>query len=449
MARDIDLNGTRKNSRSLIRGLMAAMFLTMALTFAVAGGLFASALSRNAARDMDTRLRSIALDLLAGLSFEPDGTAVLNRIPERSEFDDRFSGWYWQIKVVDEIIARSRSLLLDELPAPRSNEPLVTPEGIALRTAIVDREFANPSRLVTVQVSAPQSDVDEGVTNELKLLGAGLTILLLALIAVTGWLLLRGLSPLRAIQKDLGDMLSGDSDRLQATGYRELDGMVGLINSLVEQGRQKAATHRDAASKLAHALKTPLALIAARTDLSGATPDPDIQSSVAIMRSHIEHNLNRTRLAGAHSGLSVRISVEPVVRDLMFAFAHSYHDRQIAQTIEISAGTTFLGDKDDLVELLGNLLDNAHRFASTRVSVSAENDSNGLLVTIRDDGPGLNDPRLRPSKDNVEKSTSQQGLGIAIAQEIVSAYDGTLTFAPNDAAGGLAVTVRLPGFIPE
>ena len=192
MARDIDLKRTRKNSRSLIRGLMAAMFLTMALTFAVAGGLFASALSRNAARDMDTRLRSIALDLLAGLSFEPDGTAVLNRIPERSEFDDRFSGWYWQIKVVDEIIARSRSLLLDELPASRSNEPLVTPEGIALRTAIVDREFANPSRLVTVQVSAPQSDVDEGVTNELKLLGAGLTLLLLALIAVTGWLLLRG-----------------------------------------------------------------------------------------------------------------------------------------------------------------------------------------------------------------------------------------------------------------
>jgi signal transduction histidine kinase len=162
------------------------------------------------------------------------------------------------------------------------------------------------------------------------------------------------------------------------------------------------------------------------------------------MRSHIEHNLNRTRLAGAHSGLSVRISVEPVVRDLMFAFAHSYHGRRIAQTIEVSAETTFLGDKDDLVELLGNLLDNAHRFASTRVSVTAENDSNGLLVTIRDDGPGLNDPRSRPSKNNLEKSTSQQGLGIAIAQDIVSAYDGTLTFAPNDQAGGLAVTVWLP-----
>jgi signal transduction histidine kinase len=423
---------------------MVAMFLAMALTFVVAGALFASALQRNAARDMDTRLRSIALDLLAGLSFEPDGTAVLNRIPDRIEFDDRFSGWYWQIKLVDEIIARSRSLLLDELTAPQPNQTHVGPGGFVLRTAIVDREFANPSRLVTIQVSAPQSEVDEGVVNELKLLGFGLTLLLLALIGVTGWLLSRGMAPLRTIQKDLGDMISGVSDRLHVTGYRELDGMVGLINSLVEQGRQQVATHRDAASKLAHALKTPLALIAARTDLSGATPDPDIQSSVAAMRSQIEHNLSRTRLAGGRSGLSVRVPIEPVVRDLMFAFAHAYQDRGITQSIGIAREATFLGDKDDLLELLGNLLDNAHRFARTRVSVTAQNAGNELIVTIRDDGPGLHAPGPQPADAGIASSTKHQGLGLVIAQEIVDAYDGALSFAPDDPAGGLAVSLRLP-----
>lgn len=442
------MNRDQNSSRSLIRGLMAVMFLAMALTFVAVGALFADILQRNATRHMDARLRSIALDLLAGLSFEPDGTTVLNRVPEQGEFDDRFSGWYWQIKVGDETIARSRSLLLKELPAPEPDQTtIVGPEGLALRTATIDREIANPSRVVNIQVGAPQRDVDDAVFAELKLLAAGLTLLLLALIAVTGWLLSRWLSPLRAIQNDLGGMISGHSNRLRVTGYRELDGMIGLINRLVEQGREQVATHRDAANKLAHALKTPLALIAARTDSSGATPDPDIQSSVAIMRSQIEHNLNRTRLAGARPGLSVRIPVEPVVRDLMFAFAHAYQQRQIAHAVDIPAGTAFLGDRDDLVELLGNLLDNAHRFAKTRVSVSARNDENGLLVSIRDDGPGLHPPSLRlagKAETDVEDSKKQEGLGLAIAQEIVSAYEGTLAFEPNDTAGGLAIKLRLP-----
>src|SRR5262245_26864795 len=204
-ARDIDLSPAPNRNRSLIRGLMAVMFLAMALTFAAAGGLFANILQRNAARDMDTRLRAIALDLLAGLSFEPDGTAVLNRLPERGDFDDRFSGWYWQIKVGDEIVARSRSLLLNELPTPQSSQAtIVDSEGVALRTATVDRELPNPARAVSIQVSAPQRDVDDAVIAELRLLATGLAILLLALIAVTGWLLSRWLSPLRTIQHDLG-----------------------------------------------------------------------------------------------------------------------------------------------------------------------------------------------------------------------------------------------------
>lgn len=422
---------------------MAVMFSATAVIFIAAAVIFADRIQRQAEGDMDNRLQSIALDLLTGLSFESDGTPVLNRIPERSEFDERLSGWYWQIRRDNEIIARSRSLLLRDLPLARDNQGrIVGPDGASLRAVTLERELPNSTRL-TIQVSAPQRVVDDAVTAELKLLAAGLTLLLLALLSVTGWLLSRGLSPLRRIQSDLGAMISGHASTLRLTGYRELDGMVKLINSLVEQGRAQVAANREAANKLAHALKTPLALIAARTDASGSSPDPDIQSSIEAMRGHIEHSLNRARLAGPRKGLAERVPVEPVISDLMFAFAHAYRDRNISQVADVAMGTTFLGDKDDLVELLGNILDNAHRFAASQVSVSARKDEDGLLIQIFDDGPGFKNPRLPAVASGSQDSESPRGLGVAIAREIAKAYGGALEFRPGS-NGGLEVRIRLP-----
>jgi len=428
----------------LIWRLMAVLFSATAIIFIVAAVVFANRIQRQAEGDMDNRLHAIALDLLAGLSFESDGTPVLNRLPERSEFDDRLSGWYWQVRRDHETVARSPSLLLQDLPPVRTNqERILGPEGAALRAVSIERELANSTR-ITIEVSAPQRVIDDAVTSELKLLGTGLALLLSALLAVTGWILSRGLSPLRRIQSDLGAMISGHAGALRLTGYRELDGMVKLINSLVEQGRAQVAANREAANKLAHALKTPLALIAARTNSSGSSPDPEIQSSIEIMRGHIEHGLNRARLAGPRKGLAERVPVEPVISDLMFAFAHTYRDRHIAQNVEVATGATFLGDKDDLVELLGNLLDNAHRFASSRVWVKAEMDAAGLLVRICDDGPGFEDAGLSSVVNGPGDPESRQGLGVAIAREIVKVYGGGLMFQPRSTDGGLAIQINLP-----
>lgn len=439
------MNRNQISERSLIWRLMAVLFAATAIIFVIAALVFAESIRRQAEAAMDGRLQSIALDLFAGLSFESDGTPALDRLPERSEFEERLSGWYWQIRRGSETLARSRSLLLQDLSlAPISQTKIVGPDGTELRMVSIERDLPNSIR-ATIQVSAPQRVIDEAVAAELKLLVAGLALLLLFLLFVTGWLLSRGLSPLRRIQSELGAMISGHGGTLSRTGYRELDGMVKLINSLVEQGRAQVAANREAANKLAHALKTPLALIAARTDASGTSPDPDIQSSIETMRGHIEHSLNRARLAGPRQGVAERVLVEPVISDLMFAFAHAYRDRNIAQTMDIAAHATFLGDKDDLVELLGNLLDNAHHFANTRVSVRAHMSQDGLLVRIFDDGPGFNNPNLSAAVDGLRGRDQErpQGLGIALAQEIVTAYGGALTFQPDD-DGGLEILICLP-----
>ena len=419
---------------------MAVIFSATAIVFVVAGLVFANSVRRQVEGDVDSRLQSAALDLLSGLSFESDGTPVLNRLPERGEFEERLSGWYWQIRRDGESIARSQSLLLQDLPTVSNNEHNVMgPDGAPLRVVGIEREFPQSTRVV-VLVSAPGRVIDEAVVGELKLLAAGLALLLVALLSVTGWLLSRGLSPLKRIQNDLAAMVSGHAKSLHLTGYRELDGMVTLINSLVERGRAQVAANREAANKLAHALKTPLALIAARTHQSGSSPDPEIQSSIAAMRSHIERNLNRARLAGSREGLAERVEVKPVVDDLMFAFAHAYGDRNVTQIVDIAPDATFLGDKDDLVELLGNLLDNAHRFARSRVSVSGQSNQDGLLIRIDDDGPGFDNPKLLAATNGSTEFEKVEGLGLAIAREIVSAYSGTMTFHPAD-GGGVSIEI--------
>jgi signal transduction histidine kinase len=221
--------------------------------------------------------------------------------------------------------------------------------------------------------------------------------------------------------------------------------VVTLINRLVSESRRLIETNRDIANKLAHALKTPLALIAARTDASGAKPDTDIQASVAIMRRHIEHNLRRARLAGAPPGMATPVEAAPIVDDLMFAFAHTYRDRNLAQTIEVEPGAAFLVERDDLIELLGNLLDNAHRFARARVTLSAKRARGRLAIDISDDGPGLSagNPQA-PAGAGAGTDPQHKGLGLVIAREIAESYGGSISFQPASGSG-LAVRVDLPG----
>jgi signal transduction histidine kinase len=287
------------------------------------------------------------------------------------------------------------------------------------------------------------------VSSDVRLLVLGLSMLLTMLLLMTGLLLYRGLSPLGQMRENLGAMLSGETRRLDQTGFRELDALVVLINRLVGESQRLVAANRETASKLAHALKTPLALISARTDAAGSAPDPDIHASVVLMRRHIEHHLKKVQVAGAPRGLASSIPVEPIVKDLLFAFAHTFRERHLSQTVDVAPGASFFGERDDLIELLGNLLDNAHRFARSRVTVSARCIDSNLFLTIADDGPGLPAPRTpldEAASASADSSTREppKGLGLVIADEIVKTYGGRLTFSPSGNGAGLIVEVTLP-----
>jgi hypothetical protein len=243
------LSRRRTGDRSLTTRLLTSVLAAVVLVFVGAGFLFADAVQRHISRELDARLRSIAADLLSGLTFEPGGMAVLNRLPDDPLFEDRLSGWYWQIKAGSDTVARSRSLLLEDLPAPsESKSAAVGPQGTLLRVVAVARELGSPLRPITVLVSAPQRAIDALVAAEVRRLALGLAILLAILLLVTAWLLWRGLSPLARMHDDLATMLAGDTRQLRPTGFRELDGTVTLINRLVEESRRLIETNRDIAN---------------------------------------------------------------------------------------------------------------------------------------------------------------------------------------------------------
>jgi signal transduction histidine kinase len=430
-----------------VRRLLVSIIAAVALVVVGAGVILTDAIRRYATRDMEVRLRSIAVDLLAGLTFDADGTAVLNRLPQSGETDERFSGWYWQIKAGDETIARSRSLLLENLPEPQGPAAL-GPGRAAIRVISISRSVGDPPRAVTAIVAGPQQDIDDAVASEVRFLVISLSVVLAALIAATSWLLLRGLAPLQRMGHDLTAMLEGSGSLLSLTGYRELDRLGAVINRMVVESRRSIEENRERVNKLAHALKTPLALIAARTESSGARPDPDILASVDVMRRHIEHNLRRARIAGPAQGIAVRVPIAPVVDDLMFAFAHTNRDRKLDRTVAIEPGLCFLGERDDLLELLGNILDNAHRFARSSVTLSARRRDDRLIIEVGDDGPGF------PESPPIEGSGSgsdfgdgpgahRQGVGLTIAREIVTAYGGSLSVERNGDTGAL-VRIDMP-----
>jgi signal transduction histidine kinase len=214
---------------------------------------------------------------------------------------------------------------------------------------------------------------------------------------------------------------------------------------------------REAAAKLAHGLKTPLAVLAARFGMGGTSPDLKVTDAVDSMRRLIDQNLKTARAARASVAFSDTVPVRPVVEDLVFAFSHVFCEHQLLVDVDILEDLAFRGSRDDLQEMLGNLLENAHAWAASRVSVSAgRKERDDLTIAIRDDGPGFpgsilvamaqdssSSPADYATSPTGERPAQSNGFGLRITRDIAARYNGRLELA-NSAGNGAVATLRLP-----
>ena len=390
-------------------------------------------------------------NLLAGLSF--DGAGRLQLAPERVDqiYQLPFSGSYFRI-VSDAQVIRSRSLWDQDLPAAAltpgqsASQRLAGPQAQPL--LVITRAFELDGRRIDISVArdlTPLANDIRRFRDRYALVSGAALVLLLALQV---FLVRQGLRPLRRTRAELKQLERGEIGELSESVPDELRPLVHELNQLLATMKQRLTRSRQALGNLAHALKTPLTRIAQLASHPALQGAPDVQqplrTQTEIIRRFIDRELGRARLAGgAQPGQ--RFDVRHEIPALIETLAAIYREKNLAMDIRLADDIHLAADREDMLELLGNLLDNACRWARHKVRLTVEA-GNGLTIAVEDDGPGAspeNLQRLTERGTRLDEATDSHGLGLAIARDIAASYGGTLTLERSPDLGGLQVRVVL------
>lgn len=390
-----------------------------------------------------SRLAHDAEALIAGLDLQSGEVGG----PLPPIYNQPFSGHYFLVSFDDGRIRRSRSLwdyklemevlvpgntVVDLRDGPRDQRLLLWRGG-----------FEKQGVPFTVAVAEDLTPL-LGALRQLLWVGVGLSLFgVLTLLLVQRWLLRRGFGQVAAVRADLQRLDAGAIDRLREDVPLEIQPLVWELNQFIDAWRNHLQRSRQALGNLAHALKSPLNLILLHHPES--LRDPVAEQAIR-MRELIDRELRRARLAGEGSP-GRRFRPNDDVPDLVAGVQTLYKDRHLEISTEIDAPERLPFDEEDLLELLGNLLDNAAKWARSEVCLSLSwGDS--LDIVVEDDGPGVEPEAaeiLSTRGSRLDESTPGHGLGLSIVQEIVGVHGGRLRLGRSERLGGFAATVELPG----
>jgi signal transduction histidine kinase len=449
----------------LIIGALCWTFIALPLT----GLLIHSIYAKETRSEFDTNLSQWLTRVLAS-SLDHTGLE-LGAPGEIGEalFSEPKSGWYWQITSLDGKSDKryvSASLATGELPSPFRQ--WVAPDNngwrwgyakdpTGQRLRIVEQihqfgdEVSGPrySFVVSGPADWPENKISafrSRVLNALALVGLGL-------IALTLFQVHFGLAPLRVVEKGLGEIRSGRSAKLEGRFPVEVESLQTEINALIQSNQEIIDRARTQVGNLAHALKTPLAVI---TNEARDDPSPfgaKVAEQSQIMREQITTYLDRARTAAGVPTIGRVTDVKPAVEALQRALTRIYRDKGVAIALECPADVKFQGEKHDLEELLGNLLDNACKWAKSQVFVTVVPPTatgpatvRRLVITVEDNGGGLTPDQLTKIGKRglrLDEATPGTGLGLSIVNDLITSYRGTFTVSAS-AHGGLSARMELP-----
>ena len=382
------------------------------------------------------------------------------------QFELPMSGWYWQITRQDGAnpdIRTSRSLFASHLPRLAD---LGVPAGMGgarrgYATGPDDRPLRMVERVIDtgdqgiylVQVAATTDEIEAQMAQFELSLSISFAILAAVLVASSAVQLRYGLRPLRRLQDGVGAIRRGDSGEIEGVFPRDIAPLASELNLLIAANRDVVERARTQVGNLAHALKTPLSVI---MNEAGQEPGPfsaKVGEQATVMRDQVAYYLERARAAVAARKIGSTTEVTPVVQGLVRTFEKIYRDRDVTFTEQGGAGIRFLGERQDLEEMIGNLVDNAGKWAAREVTIAvsqevrdAQTNRAFFRVTIDDDGPGL-PPGDRAAAmkrgRRLDESKPGSGLGLSIVDELASLYGGKFRLDTSP-SGGLRAELVLP-----
>jgi two-component system, OmpR family, sensor histidine kinase PhoQ len=450
---------THSLSKRLLIAVSILLLLFFGITIAVLDTVFRDA-SEQAIRE---RLEIQSLVLMAA-SDEHSGDHL---VPDNQQLDNRFlqpnSGLYGQIANSRGAFWRSPSLLDEQLPIAVIKPGVhrfglqALPNGTQVLTLSVGLswEFANRrAQNMVFSVAENRAPYYRQLQHfRLRLFGGFAVMSLLLLIALA--LLFRNvLQPLRRIEREISDIEAGRLAELSGGYPRELSGVTTNLNALLRSERERMDRYRNTLGNLAHSLKTPLAVIRnllSTGELRQLAAARQLDEQVERMDDIVRYQLKR---AAASAGLSLGAAPVPlraVIEPLVATLQKVYFERRVACEIELPPDLVFMGDKDDLLELTGNLLDNAFKYGHGQVKVSAARliappaNHAGIVLSVEDDGPGIATNKRQQVLERgarLDERISGQGIGLSVVRELAELYRGSVEI-DTATLGGARVTVRL------
>jgi signal transduction histidine kinase len=434
----------------LIVGASLLCGATLLAAYVLLTTLFDLHLRRGVDADLVDRLD----DLAAGLETSADGGFVMARAPDLPKYERQLSGQYWQVEVEGQPPIRSRSLWDARLPEGAANGDLGSirlreikgPRSEQLRMAQRTLQFEEPDARVTFSVAADLAPALTAARQFSRILGIALTLLGIGLVSALVLQVRVGLRPLEEIKSALAAIRAGTVKRLSDDAPTEIAPLAHELNALLDHHGSLIDRARGQAGDLAHALKTPLAVL--RNEMENeTTPDRKLAlEQIEAMTDAVQHHLARAQAVGGARLLGVRADAAHAIEALARTLPRM-SERDIEVEVALAGKPLwFAGEAQDLSELLGNLLDNACKWAAGKVRIAARRANDRLKVEIGDDGPGIAaDQRAKALQrgGRLDERKPGSGLGLTIALDLATLYGGSLTLGQST-LGGLKVELDLP-----
>ena len=433
----------------------------------ILSSIYHDAVERSFDRRLGVYLSTLVADVAAPEQSADHGTPALGE----PLFELPLSGWYWQIAALDggkPDIRSSGSLRDIGLPRLRDENATTGPDGITRhgyaalaigpeeqRLRLIERtvDLGEDGRYLIAVAGDPQEIDDEIRAFDRALLVTFMT-LAVVLLVVTMFQVRFGLAPLKRISEGLAAIRAGTAERLSGDFPVEIEPLARETNALIDSNREIVERARTHVGNLAHALKTPLSVMVNEATARGDDPlAVKVREQTGIMRDQVSRHLERARIAARAAVVGSVTDVAPVVTGLTRTMEKIYHPRGIAIDVEAPDGVRFRGERQDLEEMLGNLVDNACKWAQARVSVEVTPEralgappQQNLRIVVDDDGPGLapgERERVARRGQRLDESKPGSGLGLSIVLELAALYGGGLTLS-NAPIGGLRAELVLP-----